>query len=263
MENTLDWLSHKKILNNFSFFLMIVGGVLVLGIITIPTSSAAEDTEIIVSIKGDGIIDLDTQNRLIRATIKIINFDPAEEYYYMQVIQPNGKIINEQEIFPKDKDNNIWGTDIGFLLVDDVVTINGKAIQGDYTIRIFTEVGSSTGSTTFSVIKSSEPQSLPDIPEANSTQSQTSQDDDNLVVGFSSKTGEKIVELRSDTNVEFDVATTVDPSMSPRKQIAQGISSNEVICKEGLELIFKYDGSPACVTDLTADKLVDRGWAKT
>jgi len=164
MENTLNWLNHKKILKNFSFFLVMLGGVLILGIITAPTSSAAEDTEIIVSIKGDGIIDLDSQNRLIRGTVEIINFDPAEEYYYMQIIQPSGKIINEQEIFPKDKDNDIWGTEIAFMLVDDVVIKNGKAILGDYTIKIFTEVGSSTGSTTFSVIKSSEPQLLPEIP---------------------------------------------------------------------------------------------------
>jgi len=223
-------------------------------------ANAAEETEIIVSIKGAGIIDLDSQNRLIRGTVEIINFDPAEEYYYMQIIQPNGKIINEQEIFPKDKDNDIWGTEIAFMLVDDVVTQNGKAIQGEYTIKIFTEVGSSTGSTAFSVIKSSEP--LPKI----------SKDDKNLAVEFSSKTGKKIVELRSDTKVEFEDTTseelTIEQSvsalpkqMAPKKQMSLGISSNEVICNEGLELIIKYDGSPACVNEMTADKLVSRSRA--
>jgi len=101
-----------------------------------------------------------------------------------------------------------------------------------------------------------------------------SQDEENLIVEFSSKTGKKSVELHSDTKVKFEDTTseeqTIEQSepvlteqMSPRKQSAQGISSNEVNCNEGLELIFKYDGSPACVTDLTAEKLVKRGWSKT
>ncbi len=48
---------------------------------------------------------------------------------------------------------------------------------------------------------------------------------------------------------------------SPRQQIANGISPTDVICKEGLELIFKAtDESPACVKSETAVKLIERGW---
>jgi len=49
----------------------------------------------------------------------------------------------------------------------------------------------------------------------------------------------------------------VDP---PRKQVAQGIAPEEVICKEGLELIIKHNQSPACVKLETAGKLEERGW---
>ncbi len=50
----------------------------------------------------------------------------------------------------------------------------------------------------------------------------------------------------------------VDP---PRKQIASGVAPHEVICSEGLELIFKAtNGFPACVKPSTATKLVERGW---
>ena len=50
----------------------------------------------------------------------------------------------------------------------------------------------------------------------------------------------------------------VDP---PRKQIANGVPPHEVICSEGLELIFKAtNGFPACVKPSTATKLVERGW---
>ena len=47
---------------------------------------------------------------------------------------------------------------------------------------------------------------------------------------------------------------------SPRKQIAQGISPEEVICNEGLELIIKHNGSAACVRLDTAVNLEERGW---
>jgi len=50
----------------------------------------------------------------------------------------------------------------------------------------------------------------------------------------------------------------VDP---PLKQIASGASPHEVICSEGLELIFKVtNGFPACVKPSTATKLVEREW---
>jgi len=50
----------------------------------------------------------------------------------------------------------------------------------------------------------------------------------------------------------------VDP---PRKQIASGVAPHEVICTEGLELIFKVtNGFPACVKPSTATKLLERGW---
>ena len=51
---------------------------------------------------------------------------------------------------------------------------------------------------------------------------------------------------------------------TPKQQMKVGILPSEVECKEGLELIFKYsDGSPACVTPKTAEKLIERGWAES
>jgi len=36
----------------------------------------------------------------------------------------------------------------------------------------------------------------------------------------------------------------------------------EIVCKKGYVKIFKYDDSPACVKPKTAEKLMERGWAK-
>ncbi len=50
---------------------------------------------------------------------------------------------------------------------------------------------------------------------------------------------------------------------SPLKQMKNGIIPKDVVCKEGLELIFKStDDSPACVKHETATKLIERGWTK-
>ncbi len=51
--------------------------------------------------------------------------------------------------------------------------------------------------------------------------------------------------------------------LPPLKQLKNGISTNDVICKEGYELIFRSTTSIACVTSETAEKLIERGWSKT
>ena len=52
--------------------------------------------------------------------------------------------------------------------------------------------------------------------------------------------------------------------ISPHKQVTSGINPQNVVCSEGLELIFKStDNSPACVKPSTAEKLIQRGWANS
>ena len=48
--------------------------------------------------------------------------------------------------------------------------------------------------------------------------------------------------------------------LSPRQQVKNGIDSVQVICKEGLVLFIKYNGSPACVRHDTAVILEERNW---
>lgn len=47
---------------------------------------------------------------------------------------------------------------------------------------------------------------------------------------------------------------------SPLKQDHLDISFDKIQCKQNLVLIQKYDGSPACVTESTKQKLIERGW---
>lgn len=48
---------------------------------------------------------------------------------------------------------------------------------------------------------------------------------------------------------------------SPLKQFKSGIVFHEIKCDDDLQLIQKYDGSPACVTESTKENLIERGWA--
>ena len=53
----------------------------------------------------------------------------------------------------------------------------------------------------------------------------------------------------------------VQPYLKPLHQKHIGISADNIICAEGLELIQKYDDSPACVSSETAIALIQRGWS--
>jgi hypothetical protein len=67
-------------------------------------------------------------------------------------------------------------------------------------------------------------------------------------------------------STEDDMMVTEDeilPSvLSPLKQIKSGIVSENVVCKEGLELVFKLNGQPACVKTTSVQKLIAWGWTQ-
>jgi hypothetical protein len=152
-------------------------------IFLIPTSYVAkadeetsweEESQISVSIVGNSIINLDSDNRLIRAYVDILNFTPSDGFYYMRIVQtPTDKIITEKEIIIREKSNGQAGADIAYLIDDDVINTNGTIIQGDYAIEVFSENGSSIGATTFSIIKSSASQNILVIENPESEESDT------------------------------------------------------------------------------------------
>ena len=48
--------------------------------------------------------------------------------------------------------------------------------------------------------------------------------------------------------------------LTPLKQIKNGISYDEIKCASNLNLIYRYDGAPACVKPETKQKLIEREW---
>ncbi len=47
---------------------------------------------------------------------------------------------------------------------------------------------------------------------------------------------------------------------SPRKQMENGITAEDVVCKSGFTLMIRISGDAACVTPTTAEKLTNAGW---
>lgn len=62
----------------------------------------------------------------------------------------------------------------------------------------------------------------------------------------------------------FLLVIFIQPSFSeidsPRKQIKLGIAPDKITCHEGLVLMLKPSGDPACLKEASAVKLQDRGW---
>jgi len=145
------------------------------------STSGEEESKVSVSIVGNPIINLDSNNRLIRAYVDILNFNPSDGYYFMRIIQTStDKIISEKEIIIREKSNGEAGADIAYLIDDDVINTNGTIIQGDYTIEVFSKNGNSISATTFSITKPSAPQNIQVIknPESKESNVDTSKEID-------------------------------------------------------------------------------------
>lgn len=78
------------------------------------------------------------------------------------------------------------------------------------------------------------------------------------------KSEENRLGINADSNhMEEEDENIINSKMPPLKQIANGIPSENVTCKDGMLLVFKNtDNSPACVKLTTVDKLIQRGWIK-
>ena len=119
-------------------------------------TSWTEESQISVSIVGNSVINLDSDNRLLRAYVDIVNHDPGDGYYFLRVIQSaTDKIISEEEIIIREKGNDKAGADIAHMFNEEEISINGTAVLGDYEIEVFSENGNAIGTTTFSIIKPS------------------------------------------------------------------------------------------------------------
>jgi septal ring factor EnvC (AmiA/AmiB activator) len=98
--------------------------------------------------------------------------------------------------------------------------------------------------------------------ETNSTSSETVETEDDMA-----ETEDDMAETEDDmAETEDDMAETEDDLSdvvpSPLKQIKEGIAPENIVCKEGLELVFKLNGQPACIKTSSVQKLIAWGWTQ-
>jgi hypothetical protein len=82
---------------------------------------------------------------------------------------------------------------------------------------------------------------------------------------------EEVFGTEADTSVELKETMQINSeiskennvsSLSPLKQIKEGVEPENIQCKESLKLIFKSSGSPACVKETSVQKLISWGWTQ-
>ena len=76
--------------------------------------------------------------------------------------------------------------------------------------------------------------------------------------------GEPMSQNNTMTEESMTQEQTMMETKSPKKQMDDGVAPNDVVCKEGLELLIKTsDGSAACVKSSSIQVLIARGWGST
>jgi len=184
--------------------------IVIFGFTSVPYVDAAEEsTRILVSIVGDPIIDLDSTNRLMRASVEVINYNPAATgHFFMQLIQSStGKILSEKEILIAPRDNDLWGSHIAGMLDEEKINQNGKPVLGNYEIKVITELGSYSGSASFTIIKSSESK-----PPPSTTIQKSSElvEDETTSTETETKTE---TEIETEIEIESEQVTNVEPQI--------------------------------------------------
>jgi len=106
---------------------------------------AEEDPTIIsVNIIGESEIYPYSESKMIRADVEIENYTPSHGYYFMRISNSDG-IIKETEIYPTGRGNDLWGTQVAYMVTSET--------PDTFTILIFSETGTATGTATFSLLK--------------------------------------------------------------------------------------------------------------
>ncbi len=134
------------ILSIFSLFLVI-------GLLTPVFADEDETTQVMINFITESTIEYDSSDRLVRANVEILNYDPQDGYHFMRITNiATEEILRDTEIMPKYRGNEIWGVQIAYLIPDQ---IEKDEIVGDYLIEVYSEFGTAMSTTIFSVVDSS------------------------------------------------------------------------------------------------------------
>jgi len=76
--------------------------------------------------------------------------------------------------------------------------------------------------------------------------------------------GSELYKKHGDEIPKYCINQTIVEGLRPLHQFKAGVESNDIQCKDNFGVVIKTsDGSSACVTPETKQKLIERGWAKS
>jgi len=106
-----------------------------------------------ISIVGEPIIILDETNRFIRAMVEVDPFNPSDGEYSLKIVQlSTQQVIKESKILMREKTDEIWISDIGYIVQEDQL---GEQKVGNYELLVSSQFGSNVARIEFSIVQSS------------------------------------------------------------------------------------------------------------
>jgi hypothetical protein len=110
-------------------------------------------------------------------------------------------------------------------------------------------------------VNATETTSITASSNSTSAEDDTTGTEDNMMEDDTTGTEDDMMEDDT-TGTEDDMMEEEETVVSPLKQIKEGIAPENVTCKEGLELVFKLNGQPACIKTASIQKLIAWGWTQ-
>ena len=92
-----------------------------------------------------------------------------------------------------------------------------------------------------------------------SAEDDTTETEDDMMEDDTTETEDDMME---DDTTETEDDMMEDKTASPLKQIKEGVVPENVVCKEGLEPVFKLNVQPACLKTSSIQKLIAWGWTQ-
>ena len=135
--------------------------------LTLPLAQAAgPTTTIITKLKSTDLIDIEwrDRDRMVRVWTLVLNFDVSDEYFVMNIVNPDGTIVRQEniEVYSTTESGIVHFGSIVTYIVDpldvcaDELEENAnycpKVLVGEYEMQVVTKDGTVVESQQFSVI---------------------------------------------------------------------------------------------------------------
>ena len=119
-------------------------------------SKRQSDATVSVMMEGDSIFFLDSPNQIIRAKVDVKNYTASDGRYFVEITHASTqKQLKDFEIHPRSVASNLWSAQMSYPIQVDNIKIGEDTLYGEYRIKVTSEFGLQTSSTSFYIFESS------------------------------------------------------------------------------------------------------------